>query len=208
LPSRAGKTYVPQPAARKAGEVRRVEEKMNVSQGKLNIGLNAPSTFGDDSYPAALVYNGVLGAFPHSKLFQNVREKASLAYYASSRYDGHKGMIMIQTGIEPEKYEQSLGIILDQLEQIRAGQISGEEMEQTKTMIASQLREFQDSSFDMIAFDFNSVLSGRPRSLAGLIADISRVDHGAVQRFAQTVNPDTIYFLRSQEEKRDEQGNV
>ncbi len=85
-------TYKQENSTRKAEEARTVVEKMEVSQGKLNLGLRTSITYADEQYAAALMYNGILGGYPHSKLFMNVREKESLAYYASSRYDGHKGI--------------------------------------------------------------------------------------------------------------------
>src|SRR5690606_765754 len=63
------------------GEVKRVVEQMDVGQGKLNLGLRTGILHASDAYPAALMYNGIFGSYPHSKLFINVREKASLAYY-------------------------------------------------------------------------------------------------------------------------------
>jgi len=47
-----------------------------------------------------LVYNSILGGGLHSKLFQNVREKAGLAYYAFSRLEKFKGLMVVSCGIE------------------------------------------------------------------------------------------------------------
>jgi predicted Zn-dependent peptidase len=124
-------------------------EKLDVGQGKLNMGLRAHVTYADDQYPAALMYNGVLGGFPHSKLFIHVREKESLAYYASSRLDGHKGILTLQSGIEIQNYEKAVAIILKQLEAMEQGDISEKELSQTRAMISNHLREIQDSAFEL-----------------------------------------------------------
>lgn len=181
--------------------VRNVEEKLDVNQGKLNLGLRTPITYASEQYPAALVYNGILGSYPHSKLFINVREKASLAYYASSRLDGHKGFVGIQAGIEIKNYEQALSIIQAQLEALRNGEISDTEMSQTKAMIKNSLLQLQDSAFEMISFDFNSVLSGKTRSAEQLLAEVEQVTMQDVVAVAQTVHLDTIYFLTGQKEE-------
>ena len=89
--------YEPAVLTRSHIQEREVVEQLDVKQGKLNMGLRTYVGYGDEAYPAALVYNGILGGYPHSKLFINVREKESLAYYASSRLDGHKGIITVQT---------------------------------------------------------------------------------------------------------------
>jgi predicted Zn-dependent peptidase len=144
------------------------------------------------------MYNGILGGYPHSKLFTNVREKASLAYYASSRLDGHKGILAIRSGIEMENYDKASLIIQKQLEAMRQGDISELELSQTQAMIANQLREILDSAFEMISYDYNSVLSGVERSVSELIEAVAIVDRQKITEVAQKVQLDTLYFLRDQ----------
>ncbi|GIP33134.1 EF-P 5-aminopentanol modification-associated protein YfmF [Paenibacillus sp. J2TS4] len=180
-------------------EVNTVIEKMEVGQGKLNMGLRSSITYGDDRYAAALMYNGVLGGYPHSKLFMNVREKESLAYYASSRLDGHKGIITIQSGIELNNYDKAVAIIRQQLEAMVQGEISELELAQTKAMIVNQLKEIQDSAYEMVGFDFNSVLSGKERTIPELIEAIEAVTPESIRQVAEEIILDTIYFLRDEE---------
>ncbi|RXZ77905.1 insulinase family protein [Paenibacillaceae bacterium] len=186
--------------AHQVTEVKTIIETMDVSQGKLNMGLRTNVGYSDDRYPALLLYNGILGGYPHSKLFINVREKASLAYYAASRLDGHKGICTIQSGIETQNYERASEIIKEQLDSMRAGQLSPLEMNQTKAMITNQLREMQDSAFEMVGFDYNAVLSGRTRTADELIAAIEAVTPEQVAEVASGVELDTVYFLRDGKE--------
>ncbi|WP_246067015.1 EF-P 5-aminopentanol modification-associated protein YfmF [Paenibacillus koleovorans] len=179
-----------------ARATKEIVERLDVSQGKLNMGLRLPITYVDEQYPAALVYNGILGGYPHSKLFINVREKASLAYYASSRLDGHKGILTLQSGIEIANFEKAKDIMQQQLEAMVQGDISDLELSQTKAMIANQLRESKDSAFETIGLDFNAQLSGRDRSVEQLIAATEAVDVAAIKQVAEQVRLDTIYFLR------------
>jgi len=188
--------YAPLREERRNVEEREVVEQMDVKQGKLNMGLRTNVTYADDAYPAALVYNGILGGFPHSKLFIHVREKASLAYYASSRFDGHKGLLMIQTGIEIANKEKAEEIIRKQLEDMKHGVISDDELSKTKAMIINSLRENDDSAFEQIGYHFNSVLSGKKRSKQELIETIQAMDLEQVVGVAQNVMLDTVYFLR------------
>lgn len=182
------------------GEVRVVKESLDVNQGKLNLGFRTPITYADDRYAAALLYNGILGSYPHSKLFMNVREKASLAYYASSRFDGHKGIMTIQSGIEINNYDKALEIIEAQIASMKAGEISELEMSQTKAMIRNSLLEIQDSAFEMIAYDFNRVLSGKDRPAEELLSQVEKVTVSDVVDIADSIHMDTIYFLTGQKE--------
>ncbi|MFD1952929.1 EF-P 5-aminopentanol modification-associated protein YfmF [Paenibacillus thailandensis] len=181
-------------------EVKTVVERMEVGQGKLNMGLRTSIGYGDKDYPALLMYNGILGGFPHSKLFINVREKESLAYYAASRLDGHKGIMTIQSGIEIGNYERAVAIIKEQLESMRQGQLSELEMSQTKAMIANALREQQDSAFELIGFDFNNVISGKASTAEQMLQQVNAVTPEDIVRVAGKVQLDTIYFLRDRKE--------
>ena len=172
-------------------------------QGKLNMGCRTGATIRDDDYISLLMYNGILGGFPHSKLFMNVREKASLAYYASSRLESHKGILTIQSGIEIANYRKALDIIQEQLEAMRKGNISERELSQTRATLSNQLRERQDRPYELIDFAYHSILSGRDWTIDRLHKGIGEVTKEDVRRVAEQVQLDTIYFLRDKGGKSD-----
>lgn len=201
LPGGTPGTYTPARIVPASEAPRTVVERLDVGQGKLNLGLRTGIAYSDDRYPDLLVYNGVLGAFPHSKLFIHVREKASLAYYASSRLDGHKGLLTVQSGIEIANFERALEIIREQLDAMKAGRIEDQELSKTKAMLVNQLREIQDSAFERIAFDYNGIVSGKQRSADELIASIESVTAERAAAAAASVELDTIYFLRDLKEE-------
>jgi predicted Zn-dependent peptidase len=190
------KTVQTKTASLPVKEERIVTERMNVKQGKLNIGCRTQTTIKDPDYPALMMYNGILGGFPHSKLFRNVREKASLAYYCSSRLESHKGLLLIQSGIEIANYEQAVQIIKEQLEEIRQGNISDQELEQTKATLSNQLRSQMDRSYEMIHFHYQSVLNGKDLPLEKLLEQVNAVQKEDVQKIAEKIRLDVIYFLR------------
>jgi len=185
------------PSLRKPRDrVQTVVERLDVGQGKLNMGLRTHIVYGSPEYYAMLLYNGLLGAFPHSKLFVNVREKASLAYYASSRLDGHKGLLTIQSGIEIPNYERAVGIIREQLSSMERGEFGEEDLARTKAMLGSQLREIRDSAFERISFDFGGAIAGVWQSAEQWIEAIDAVTPEQIVEAAGSVTLDTIYFLR------------
>ncbi|HJV46679.1 MAG TPA: pitrilysin family protein [Bacillota bacterium] len=178
-----------------------VIDQMKVGQGKLNIGLRTHMTLIDNDYENLLVYNGILGGFPHSKLFVNVREKASLAYYAVSRLESHKGILMMMSGIETDKFDQAVEIMKKQLQLMRDGEISEIELSQTKASLRNQLLETNDNARTMIDFAYNSEITGKKRALEEILSQIEAVTKEDVVRIAEKVEIDTIYFLRDEEEK-------
>lgn len=172
-----------------------VEEKQDVNQGKLSMGFRTNTRYGDDDYYALMVYNGILGGGPHSKLFQNVREKASLAYYAFSRLEKNKGLMMIGCGIEFRNFDKAVGIIKQQLEDIKAGKISDYEFDSTVKSLVSSLKETADSPSMIINLYLDGIINGVRESTDDMIKKIRNVTKDDIKKVAQKIDLDTIYFL-------------
>jgi predicted Zn-dependent peptidase len=186
------------PLAHRSGDVRTVVDEQPVNQGKLNLGFRTGISCRDDDYPAMLVCNGILGGFPHSKLFVNVREKASLAYYASSRLDGLTGVLAVQTGIEINNYEQALSIIQEQVRAIQNGEISATELAYTKHGLRNQYLQANDQPMSLIDLNFAGVLAGQAQELEELLKRIEAVTADDVVRVSSNIQLDTVYFLRNE----------
>jgi predicted Zn-dependent peptidase len=182
-----------------AHEVKEVVDHYEVSQGKLNIGMWANVDYASDDYPALLVYNGIFGLYPHSKLFLNVREKNSLAYYCSSRVDALKGLLYVQSGVEFKNFDKALSIIKEQLDVMRQGQITDEEMEFTVRGIINDLKTGADSATGQADYHLNGLVGGRIRTREEMIESISKVTADDVVRIAKGVQMDTVYKLMSKE---------
>ncbi|MGG3873914.1 EF-P 5-aminopentanol modification-associated protein YfmF [Brevibacillus laterosporus] len=196
LPSQHKSHLNIQQVSKQVTEQKTIVDRMDVNQAKLNIGCRTNIVYKDDDYPALLVYNGILGGFPHSKLFLNVREKASLAYYAVSRLESHKGVVMMMSGIDVNNYEKAVTIIKEQMTMMENGEISQEEMDMTKATLYNQFKELLDSGRMMVDFAYNGVISGRNRDLQTLLSEIEKVNVQDVVHVAKKIELDTIYLLR------------
>jgi predicted Zn-dependent peptidase len=180
-------------------KVNEVVEKQEVKQGKLNIGYRTNVTYSDDQYYALQVFNGIFGGFSHSKLFINVREKASLAYYAASRLESHKGLLMVMSGIEPNNYEKAVQIINEQMAAMKKGTFTDEEIEQTKAVIRNQLLETLDTPRGLVEVLYHNVVSERKRQVDEWIAAMEKVTREEIIDVANQIELDTIYFLTGME---------
>ncbi len=118
-------------SAFKKHEEREVIEKLDVTQGNLVLGLSIDENSKEEKY-VAIVYNAILGGSATSKMFQIVREKHSLAYTASSNYLRHKNSIFIKCGIEIDNYEKTLKLIKEQIEDMKKGNFTEEDIERAK----------------------------------------------------------------------------
>lgn len=174
-------------------------ENSDVKQGKLNIGYRTQVAYGDPDYYALQLFNGIFGGFSHSKLFINVREKASLAYYAASRLESHKGLLMVMAGIENANYKQALDIIHAQMKEMKQGNFSEEELAQTKAVVKNQLLETIDVSRGLVEILYHNVVSGQDISLDEWFANIERTTKEEIIAVGQKIQLDTIYFLTEEE---------
>ena len=203
LLSRLGRRSPARPGAASRHEapaqLRRVTDHQPVSQGKLAFGFTADRRADSPDYPALVMMNGIYGGFSHSKLFQEVRERHSLAYYAYSQIDGLKGLVFVQSGIEFEHRAQAEEIILAQLEAMRQGEFREQEVRDTLAGIESQILQSADAPSEAIMTDFELRASGRPTDPEARIAALRRVDAEAIAQAARGVRLDTVYFLDGQE---------
>ncbi len=173
-----------------------LEEQMAVNQAKLVLGYRTATGFRDDLYCALLVYNGILGGFPHSKLFMKVREEAGLAYYIHSRLERHKGLMLISAGINYNDQDQVRAMIGKQLNDMAAGRISAAELENTRRGLVNQLLSSQDSPSQLINFHLDGKTSGYNYSFEQLIEGIEAVGLPEIIAVAERVRPDTVFLLR------------
>lgn len=172
-----------------------VEEKQDVSQGKLTMGFRTNTKYSDKDYYPLMVYNGILGGGTHSKLFQNVREKASLAYYAFSRLEKNKGLMLISCGIEFEDKEKAIDIINKQLDDIRKGNISDYEFDSTIKSLVNSFKEAADNPSMIISLYLDSIINGIQRTTEDIIYNLSKVTKADVINVAEKICLDTIFFL-------------
>jgi predicted Zn-dependent peptidase len=175
--------------------VNEVKEEQDIKQGKLNIGYRTNIVYGDQDYFALQIFNGIFGGFSHSKLFMNVREKASLAYYAASRLESHKGILMVMSGIDFKNYDQAVGIIREQMEAMQKGDFTEDELSQTKAVIENQLLETIDTSRGMVEVLYHNVVSQVNINLDTWLEEMKNVNKEQIVNVAQKIQLDTIYFL-------------
>lgn len=183
------------------GPVRTVTDAMDVTQGKLAMGFRTGGvTIASDDYPALLVCNALYGGSANSKLFVNVREKLSLCYYASSMLDKVKGLMVVSSGVEFSQFDRSQAAILAQLEEVKRGGFTKDELTAAIRAVAGSLRGRQDSQGQMEDDRLTNVLF---HSAAGegeeLIRAVESVTADQVTKAARGLKLDTVYRLTGKE---------
>ena len=171
-----------------------INEAMDVTQGKLVLGLNLDTKDENMQY-VALVYNEILGGSANSRLFQNVREKASLAYVASSSYVKIKNNIIINCGIEIKNYDKTLKLVREQLEELKNGNFSENDIDAAKKCLVSNIKIIDDEQDTEIMYFYGQEFYKTKLDINQYIEKIQSVTKQDVLNIAQNIKIDTIYFL-------------
>jgi predicted Zn-dependent peptidase len=185
----------PPPNPQPVGAPRVVKEHLGLNQAKLVLGFRHGVTYADEAYEALLVMNGVLGGFSHSKLFQNVREKASMAYSVNSGAERSKGLLVISAGIAAENYEAANEIILEQIRAVQQGDVTTDELEATISTLLNHNEMLEDNLPLLGEVDFIWGLHGRRLDLDAFRNRLRAVDKDAVVESASRLVHDTTYLL-------------
>ena len=192
----ANQPFVNQPAA-----VQQVGEQQDMKQGKLHLGFSTPVTFHHPDYAKMQVTNGVFGGFAHSKLFMNVREKESMAYYASSAYASHYGLLYVMAGIDAELEDKAVTLIKEQLVALQQGDITDLELDQTKALLANGIKSAFDSARGQIEVFDQYKEQDEHFTAEKLITGWQAVTKEDVQQMASEITLEIVYLLSGKEAK-------
>lgn len=173
-----------------------ITESMDVMQGKLVIGLNINIDNEKDKY-IVLMYNNILGGSATSKMFQNIREKEHLAYVANSMYFRHKNAIFINCGIEIENYDKTLNLTKQQLDDMKKGNFTEEDINNSKKGIIATIKGIEDEQDTMITYCFGQELSQTEVTLEEYKDIIEGISKEQIVNIANRVDINTVYFLKN-----------
>ena len=171
-------------------------EKMDITQGKLVIGLDITSHI-ENLQIVALVYNALLGDGANSMIFQNVREKAGLAYSARSTFVTQKLNIFVRCGIQIENYEKAVELIKVQLENIKNGDFTEEDLINSKTYLISSLKNVAEEQDTELIYYIGQEIAKTDITLEEYIEKIENVTKEQILDVAKSISINTIYFLRN-----------
>ena len=170
-------------------------ETQQISQSVLTIGAKICGVEKEDMY-SILVYNELLGGNPASLMFQNVREKNSLAYFAKSMYNRQRQTINIFAGIEPKNYDKAKAIMLEQFEIMRKGEFSDVQYTASVDTLIATLKSMNDSKEELSRMLFaNELFFGRKVEIDEMIENIRKVTKEDVMNIASKVYTDSIFCL-------------
>jgi len=173
-----------------------ITERMEVAQGKLCLGYVTPITNRSGEFAAMQTMNNLFGAGMTSKLFTHVREKLSLCYSIGSGYYGSKGILTVSAGIDFAKEQQTREEIAAQLDAIRRGDITADELTAAKEAILSGLRSTHDAPGAIEGYYSTAALSGMGMTPEQYMEAVRAVTADQVAAAARSLTLHTTYFLK------------
>lgn len=183
-------------------DYREAEETMDIVQGKLVMAyrMGAPET--EKEKNAARVFSALYGATPFSKLFMNVREKMSLCYYVSSHFERTSGVMLVDSGIEQENRKKAQTEIERQLELVKRGDFTDDELAETKLIIKDSLGTIGDTLGAMEGWYLTGILDGTVLTPEEDCENISAVTMDDVVSAAQKAKLAALFFLKGREDEK------
>ena len=171
-------------------------EQKDVHQSIIELAYHFPIQYGESEHLPLVVLNALLGGFAHSKLFVNLREKEGLAYTISSNFDIFSGMMRIYAGIDRSNRTRTVALINRQIVDLKRGNFSQEELNQTKKMLRNSVLLAQDRQNTILERAYMaSVLGKKFLSLEAWLEALEQVHKDDIVKAAGLLKLQAIYFM-------------
>ncbi len=184
---------------RKSESVLEHRETMNVSQAKLMMGYRTDCAGEDEGVTAMRLMCTILGGSANSKFFTNVREKQSLCYYCAARYQRVKGILTVESGVEFENIEKTRKAIEAEIEAMKQGNITDDEIKFAKLFVANNFVSICDNVGGIAGWYISQLGDGKLLSVEEAIEDFNTVTKEQIIEAANKLTLDTVYVLKGEE---------
>lgn len=172
-----------------------VTERLTVNQSKLVLGFKSHS----DDDAALVLLQKIFGGTTSSKLFRNVREKMSLCYYCSAARNDLKGIMLVNSGVENENIEKTKEAVIDQLEEIKNGNFTNEDINFAEMAIKNDFKSVADSAGNVSNWYFDCIRKNdivTPEEKLGRYIGVSKE---RIIAAAKSMVLDSVYVLTGNE---------
>lgn len=174
-------------------------EKDDTNQVQIIIVNDAPPA-NHPNHIHELLAVSVLSGGMSGRLFTEVREKRALCYSVSASYRAEKdfGLITSYVGTTPERAQESLDVLHEQLGAIQAGDVTQDEFNRARIGLKSRVIFSGESTGARASSLIADIIKrGQPRTLQQIINQIDTIDLDSLNAYLKnrTLGQTTIQTL-------------
>ena len=140
------------------------------------------------------LFNNILGG-PSSRLFNNIREKNSLAYYAYSNFIKHFGILYMYAGVSNSNSNKTIELMKETLKDIQNGNITNKEITESKEAIMSSLKKNEDNIYSIVNDMITRVLFNKI-SIDTYKKELKEITKKELINLSNKLELDVIYLLK------------
>ncbi len=181
-------------------KVKEAQDNYNINQGKVTLGYRTNIPYKSELYESSILFSNILGGGPNSKLFKNVRERESLCYYIFSKVDKFKSIMLVSSGIEFQNFEKAKKLIQQEVESLKEGRFSQEDIDIAKKSIVNSIKSLTDTPNMLMDFLYSQILGNSFDTIENIISKIEAVTKDSIIEAGKKFELDTIYFLNKEKE--------
>lgn len=179
------------------------DEPHDLTQGKMCMGYRVNVPYESSLYTAVLVASVILGGGGSSRFFKVIREREGLCYTIYSRLEKFKSIMMVYAGVDFENFEKTEQLVEAQVQDLKDGNITDEELEIAKSTVVSNIRSISDYPNSFINYYYNLLVSERDIDDEQYIERIKNVTKQDIVSALAQMRLDTVARL-TKEESQDE----
>ncbi|MBU1141868.1 MAG: insulinase family protein, partial [Firmicutes bacterium] len=172
-----------------------IEEETQIHQAILKLGYHFPVFRDDKLYHAAVLLDTILGGYPESRLFKEIREKEGLCYEVSSSYDYYRGVLIISSGVDLKQKNRALEAIKTLVVEMINHGIDEEELMHAKSYYIHQIKNSLDSQSFLTKRAFMRELLNYDETIEEKLMAINQVSINDMNEALSKITLDTIYVL-------------
>lgn len=176
--------------------------KTKFYQSRLIMGSSLKNFTRHEKKYELLLFNIIFGSSPNSKLFKVVREKYSYAYSVNSSINRLDGIFQISAGISKQNYEGAKKEVLLQLDEMKKGNFTEQDLKDAKAVVLGLIREINDYQSSIIDHTFNSMYFDHDKEDIR-IEEIMNVTKDDIIKVSNKIHIDTIFLAEEKDNETD-----
>lgn len=180
---------------RDAETLGQIQEETKMNQAIIKLGYHLPVFRFDPLYEAALCVDTILGGYPESRLFKEIRERQGLCYDVSSNFDFYKGVLIVSSGVAKHQKDYALNEIIKEVEKLKTDQVDLEELEYAKAYLIHQIKSSLDSQSYLTKRQFFRDIFDDHTPTEKRIENINNVSLDDIKKVIDMIYLDTTYIL-------------